>query len=91
MSDGEVLETLIKEGRELKAQIVRLSDLGHVQGERFMQLGRALKLGSGLPADFPWDYCDLVEARQVLTDLPELKTRLANIEDRIKRRTSLDD
>lgn len=90
MSDSEVLEELIARARETKAQCARLSDAAHILGGRFIELGRALENETPLRPEFPFDYCDVAEASRLLRELPELRSALANLEFRIKRRTALD-
>ncbi len=90
MSNGEILDALIKEGKELKARIQNSSDAGHVLGSRFIELGKALSSGGKLPDDFPFEYCDVAGARQIIRDLPRLREQMQNVEARIKSRTSLD-
>ena len=90
MSDPEVLEELINRAREAKYKLARLSDTAHVHGRLFLELGKALESGGSLPNDFPFEHCDVAEARRILEELPRLRSDLVNLESRIKRRTSLE-
>ncbi len=90
VSDGEVLETMIRDARALKSRLGNLSDAAHVHGERFIELGRALAHGTALRPDFPFEYCDVEEARRILAELPELADKLRNVENRIRRRTAIE-
>jgi len=88
MSDAEALEELITEARQLKAQIKDRSETATVLGERFVEMGRGL-INGALRADFPFEYCDVGQVRQLLKDLPDLRSRLQNLEFRIKSRTAI--
>jgi hypothetical protein len=70
--------------------LANLSDAAHVQGGRFIELGRALEREGGLRDDFPFEYCDVAEARRILRELPDLRSELQNLEFRVKRRTAID-